>query len=59
MIAIVLLVGTLPLMLIIAALIKLDSQGSVIYRQARCGLHGQIFTLLKFRSMVRNAEVAG
>ena len=60
-IAIVLLltVVTLPLMLLTAVLIKLDSPGPVFYRQERTGLHGKTFTLFKFRSMTTNAEVAG
>jgi exopolysaccharide biosynthesis polyprenyl glycosylphosphotransferase len=45
-----------PFMGLVAILIKLTSPGPVIYRQARCGLNGRRFTLLKFRSMVSNAE---
>jgi exopolysaccharide biosynthesis polyprenyl glycosylphosphotransferase len=52
-------IATLPLMLATAAAIKLDSRGSVFYRQERTGLHGKTFTLLKFRSMAMNAEVGG
>jgi sugar transferase (PEP-CTERM system associated) len=50
---------TLPLMLVVAALIKLDSEGPVLYRQERVGLHGRVFTLLKFRSMRTDAEAGG
>ncbi len=50
---------TLPLMLVVAAVIKLDSPGDVFYRQARVGLHGRVFTLLKFRSMRSDAEAGG
>lgn len=50
---------TLPLMLAIAVLIKLDSTGPVFYRQERVGLHGRPFTLIKFRSMRTDAEAAG
>ena len=50
---------TLPLMLVTAAAIKLDSRGPVFYRQERTGLHGETFTLFKFRSMAIDAEVAG
>jgi lipopolysaccharide/colanic/teichoic acid biosynthesis glycosyltransferase/protein involved in polysaccharide export with SLBB domain len=42
---------TAPLMLIIAAAIKLDSAGPVLFRQQRVGLRGRAFTLLKFRTM--------
>jgi exopolysaccharide biosynthesis polyprenyl glycosylphosphotransferase len=45
-----------PLLAACALLIKLSSPGPVIYRQARCGLNGRDFTLLKFRSMVDNAH---
>jgi exopolysaccharide biosynthesis polyprenyl glycosylphosphotransferase len=54
-----LLAFTLPLMLLVSALIKLDSPGPVLYRQERVGLHGKTFTLLKFRSMKTNAEARG
>ena len=51
-----LLVFTLPLMLLTALAIKLDSAGPVLYRQERVGLSGRNFTLLKFRSMRLDAE---
>ncbi len=43
-------------MLIIAILIKLDSPGSVIFRQKRVGESGRLFEMYKFRTMVQNAE---
>ncbi len=46
----------LPIVLAIATLIKITSQGGVLFRQTRCGLNGRIFTLYKFRTMVDNAE---
>jgi exopolysaccharide biosynthesis polyprenyl glycosylphosphotransferase len=45
-----------PLMLGIAAVIKLEDGGPVIFRQARIGRGGEPFTMLKFRSMVVDAE---
>jgi Undecaprenyl-phosphate glucose phosphotransferase len=45
-----------PLMLLIAALVKLTSPGPVFYRQERCGLNGKSFFMLKFRSMRVDAE---
>jgi exopolysaccharide biosynthesis polyprenyl glycosylphosphotransferase len=50
---------TLPLMLVVAIIIKLDSAGPVLYRQERVGLHGRSFTLFKFRSMHQDAEAGG
>lgn len=46
----------LPLFVMIAALIKLTSRGPVFFRQERVGLRGRQFPMLKFRSMVVNAE---
>jgi exopolysaccharide biosynthesis polyprenyl glycosylphosphotransferase len=45
-----------PLMLILAALVKLTSRGPAIYRQVRSGLYGRRFVLYKFRSMCEGAE---
>lgn len=50
------LVMTMPLMLLVAVLIKLDSPGPVIYRQERVGREGRPFVLYKFRSMRADAE---
>lgn len=41
----------------IALAVKLDSEGSVFFRQKRIGRHGKEFTLIKYRSMVQNADV--
>ena len=45
-----------PFLLAIAALVRLTSRGPVFFRQVRVGLHGERFNMLKFRSMVANAE---
>jgi Undecaprenyl-phosphate glucose phosphotransferase len=45
-----------PLMLLIALLVKLTSPGPVFFRQERCGLNGESFRMLKFRSMRADAE---
>lgn len=47
---------TLPLSLLIAVAIKIDSRGPVIFSQEREGQYGRRFMMLKFRSMVANAE---
>ncbi|HXC67099.1 MAG TPA: sugar transferase [Nitrospiraceae bacterium] len=45
-----------PVMAITAVLVRFDSKGPVLFRQIRCGLSGRRFVLLKFRSMVHDAE---
>ncbi len=45
-----------PVMLAIAAAIRVTSPGPVLFKQTRCGLGGRRFTLFKFRSMINNAE---
>ena len=45
-----------PFLVAVAALVKLTSPGPVFFRQLRVGLHGKKFHMLKFRSMVVNAE---
>ncbi|MCK5010200.1 MAG: exopolysaccharide biosynthesis polyprenyl glycosylphosphotransferase, partial [Deltaproteobacteria bacterium] len=52
----IILVLLLPLLLFIAILIKLDSKGTVFFTQERMGLNKRKFKLLKFRTMVENAE---
>lgn len=49
----------LPLMVLAAVAIALESGRPVIYRQERVGLGGRRFTLFKFRSMAKDAEVGG
>jgi sugar transferase (PEP-CTERM system associated) len=56
LLALVLSVLTLPLIPIIALLIKLTSRGPVLYRQERVGLRGQVFDCFKFRTMRSDAE---
>lgn len=46
----------IPVFLVIAILIKLESSGPVFFRQERAGQFGQPFALYKFRSMVHHAE---
>ncbi|MBC5628540.1 sugar transferase [Clostridium sp. NSJ-6] len=46
----------IPLFLVVAILIKVESAGRVIFPQDRVGKDGEIFRMYKFRSMVANAE---
>lgn len=48
-----------PVMLIIAAAIKLEDHGPVFYKQRRCTRNCEEFDILKFRSMIVNAEKEG
>ncbi|AVX30362.1 exopolysaccharide biosynthesis polyprenyl glycosylphosphotransferase [Carboxydocella thermautotrophica] len=50
------LIGGAPVFLLIAILIKLDSKGPVFFIQPRVGLNGRIFKMIKFRTMVPDAE---
>jgi exopolysaccharide biosynthesis polyprenyl glycosylphosphotransferase len=50
------LLAALPLMIAVAVAIKLDSRGSVFFRQLRVGRHGERFSMFKFRTMVAGAE---
>lgn len=50
---------TAPVMLSIAIGIKLDDGGKVLYKQKRCTKEGKVFNILKFRSMVEDAEKDG
>ncbi len=54
--AVVGLVLTAPLMLLTAIAIKIDSPGSILFKQKRCGLNGKQFHLYKFRTMCCDAE---
>jgi lipopolysaccharide/colanic/teichoic acid biosynthesis glycosyltransferase len=50
---------SLPVFFIVALAIKIDSRGSVLFRQKRIGKDKKIFTIYKFRSMVVDAENIG
>ena len=50
---------SLPVVILTAILIKLDSRGPVLYRQERVGRNGRPFTVMKFRSMRTDAEKDG
>lgn len=55
-ISLVLLLLSTPLLLLAAALVRLQDGGPVLYRQRRTGLFGQPFKVLKIRTMVQDAE---
>jgi len=57
--ALALLVVALPVMALAALAIRMESRGPVIFRQARTGLGGGEFEILKFRSMTQDAERDG
>lgn len=48
-----------PLMLLTAVLIKIESEGPVFYKQERIGLNEKTLNLIKFRSMIKEAEKSG
>ena len=47
---------TLPVMAVVALVVKFSSPGPILFRQTRVGLHGKTFVLYKFRSMYADAE---
>ena len=53
------LIALSPLMLILAVLIKCDSQGPVFFKQKRIGKNFRAFLICKFRTMKENAELSG
>ena len=54
--SLVILVCALPVMILVALLVKLTSSGRVLYRQERVGKDGRLFSLYKFRTMIDGAE---
>ena len=55
-ISFILLLISLPVVIISAIAIKLDSKGSVFFKQERSGMNGKSFKMVKFRSMYQDAE---
>lgn len=49
----------LPFIAVIALIIKMDSDGPIIFKQERVGKGGKIFKIYKFRTMVKNSESKG
>ena len=57
--ALIALICLSPILLITAILIKVDSRGTVLFKQDRIGLNGKVFKIYKFRSMCIGAEKSG
>lgn len=55
----IILVVSFPILLLIAAAVKLDSRGPAVFAQKRLGRDGKEFHMYKFRTMVLNAESGG
>lgn len=48
-----------PILLVIAFIIKIDSTGTIFFKQLRLGLNGKEFKIIKFRTMITDAEKIG
>lgn len=59
LLALIGLIVSLPIAVLTAVLIKLDSRGEIFYRQERVGKNGKTFQVIKFRSMKADAEADG
>ncbi len=57
--SLLLVILTLPVIMLTAAMIRLESKGPAFFRQERVGLYGETFSLFKLRSMRQDAEVSG
>ncbi len=58
-VSVVALIALMPLYAVVACVIKATSPGPIFYLQERIGLHNKPFNIIKFRSMVQDAEVGG
>ncbi len=59
LLALIGLVLSLPIAILTAILIKLDTRGPIFYKQERVGMNGHVFNVIKFRSMKTDAEEDG
>ena len=58
-VSLIMLIILLPVFIILGIAIKIDSKGSVFFRQERITQYGRTFRIFKFRTMVNNAEKLG
>lgn len=58
-IALCMILGLLPVLIVISILIKVDSDGPIIFKQKRIGINGIPYNMWKFRTMVQNAQNMG
>ncbi len=54
--SLILIIVTFPITFFSALAIKLESKGPIFYRQERMGMNGKIFRIVKFRTMIKDAE---
>lgn len=54
--SLIMLIVTSPVTILAAIAIKLESEGPVFYKQERMGMNGKIFKIIKFRTMIKDAE---
>ncbi len=54
--SLILIIITLPIMILVALAIKIDSRGPIFFKYRRIGRHGKPFTFVKFRSMIKDAH---
>lgn len=54
--SLIMLIVTSPITIIAAIAIKLESEGPIFYKQERMGMNGKIFKIIKFRTMIKDAE---
>lgn len=59
LVSLILIVLLSPVLLVISIMIKVDSEGPVLYRQERVTQYGKVFRVCKFRTMVVNADSIG
>ena len=59
LIALAMVIVLFPVFLFTALLIRLNSPGPIFFKQRRIGLNGRIFWMIKFRTMINNAESVG